>query len=166
MRRWLVFLEYALICWAGWLLLVESVVGAELVAGAVAAALAAAVALGGHELAGEVGVGPVLAWVRRLPRLPWRIVRGTARVFGALRQPARLHRRGVGRMTTIPLPAAGSDPLSVASRALAIWEISLAPDEYVVCIERERGRMVVHQLPPKPSANRIAHRGPGEGEAG
>lgn len=150
MRRWLVFFEYALVCWAGWLLLVQSVELAELITGAVAALLAAAVAVGGCEFAGVAGVGPVLTWSRRLPRLPWQIVQGTARVFGTLRHPWRLHRRGVGRMTALPLPDSGTDPLAIARRALAIWEGSLSPDEYVVCVEREGGRMVVHQMPPKP----------------
>jgi hypothetical protein len=162
-RRWLVFSEYALVCWAGWLLLVQSVELPELITGAVAALLAAAVAVGGCDFAGAAGVAPVAAWSRRIPRLPWQILKGTARVFGTLRHPLRLHRRGVGRMTALPLPDSGTTPLAIARRALAIWEGSLAPDEYVVCIEREGGRMVVHQLPPKPRMGGGARRAAGEG---
>jgi hypothetical protein len=156
--RWLIFFEYTLVCWAGWLLLVQSVELPELITGALAALLAAAVAVGGCDFAGAVGVGPVAAWSRRIPRLPWQILKGTARVFGTLRHPFRLHVRGVGRMTALPLPDSGTDPLAVARRALAIWEGSLAPDEYVVCVEREGGRMVVHQMPPKPGAGGGARR--------
>jgi hypothetical protein len=158
LRRWLVFFEYALFCWAGWLLLVQSVELPELITGTVAALLAAAVAVGGCEIAGEVGSGPLLAWSSGLPRLSWRILRGTARVFGTLRHPWRLHRRGVGRMTALPLPTTETDPLSVARRALAIWAGSITPDEYVVCVEREGGRMVVHQMPPKPGGGGGARR--------
>lgn len=163
MRRWLVYFEYALVCWAGWLLLVQSVELPELITGAIAALLAAAVAVGGCDFAGLVGIGPVAAWSRRAPRLPWQILKGTARVFGTLRHPRRLHLRGVGRMTALPLPDSGTSPLAIARRALAIWGTSLAPDEYVVCIEREGGRMVVHQLPPKPGVGGGARRAPGGG---
>lgn len=151
MRRWQIFFEYTLFCWAGWLLLVRSTESAELITGAAAALLAAAIVAGSRDLSGVAGVGPILDWSRRLPALPWQIVLGLARVFGTLRHPGHLHRRGVGRMTAIPLPASGMDPTSVARRALAVWELSLAPDQYVVCVERESGRMVVHQLPPLPS---------------
>jgi hypothetical protein len=159
-RRWLVFFEYALVCWAGWLLLVQSVELPELITGTVAALLAAAVAVGGCDFAGVAGVGPVLAWSSSIPRLPWHILQGLARVFGILLHPRRLHRRGVGRMTALPLPDSGTGPVAIARRALAIWETSLSPDEYVVCVEREGGRMVVHQMPPKPGVGGGARRAP------
>jgi hypothetical protein len=65
-------------------------------------------------------------------------------------------------MTALPLPDSGTDPLAIARRALAIWEGSISPDEYVVCVEREGGRMVVHQLPPKPGVGGGARRAPAE----
>lgn len=161
MRRWLVFLEYSLACWVGWLLLVRSTEGAELIAGTLAALIAAGVAVGGCEIAGRVGAGTVVTWSRRLPGLSWQVQRGTARVFGTLRRPTALRRRGMGRMTAVPLTALGTAPRDVARRALAIWERSLAPDEYVVCVEREGGRLVVHQLPPVPGLGGGARRLPG-----
>src|SRR5690625_4041739 len=157
MRRALVLLIYALISWVGWLLLVWSREGAELITGAIAALLTALFVLAGCSIAGEVGAGMVFAWSRRLPLLSWEVVRGSIRVFGALHrlwpQDRRvMHRRGIGRLTALPLPTSGAAPRSVGQRALAIWEGSVAPDADVVWVELEGGRLVVRRFPAGPLA--------------
>lgn len=164
MRRWLVFLEYSLASWLVWLLLAQSAEAAELITGAIAAFIAAGIAVGGSERAGQVGALPVVVWSRRLPRLSWLVLRGTFRVFGTLRYSAELRRRGMGRLVVRPISTWGAAPRDIVERATAIWESSLAPDEYVAVLERDGGRFLVHQLPPGHDDGEVESRRIDEGE--
>jgi multisubunit Na+/H+ antiporter MnhE subunit len=129
-----------------WLALVDTVVVPELVAGAVAAAIAA--------------TGAVLVRRQRLvllrPRAAWAI--------GALREIARfgpdlvplataLWRRGVrraderGRLVEVPYGAvAENDPEAAAHRVLTEAIGSFAPNSIVVDIDRERRVLLAHEL--------------------
>lgn len=145
MRRVLLWLQYALVFWVLWLLLVLKNDWIEFVAGAIAALIASAIAVaGGGKWA---GLAPLLAWLPRALPLPWRVLVGTVRVFRAC-WPLAARGRSVGAFHVEPIEARGRDPVAGAERALTTWERSLAPDAFVVVIEREAGRMRTHRLPP------------------
>jgi multisubunit Na+/H+ antiporter MnhE subunit len=128
-----------------WLALVDTVVAPELVAGAVAAAVAAtgAVVVRANR---RVVTRPRVAWLRSA----WRPLVGTFRDMGPL--AVALWRRGVlrrpeqGVTTEVPYAAVGSDPRSSAHRVLTQALGSLAPNTIIVCVDHDRRTMVVHQL--------------------
>jgi multisubunit Na+/H+ antiporter MnhE subunit len=141
-RAWLVW--WVLLA-ALWLALVDTVVVPELVAGAVAAAIAA--------------TGAVLVRGRRQillrPRAAWApaALRAMAR-FGPDLVPlaTALWRRGVrrsgerGRLVEVPYGAVGDDPEAAAHRVLTEAIGSFAPNSIVVDVDRERRVLLVHEL--------------------
>ena len=144
-RAWLVW--WVLLA-ALWLALVDTVVGPELVAGAVAAAIAATGAV-------------IVRQQRRLllrPRLAWvlsagRPLRGTVADLAPLGRA--LWRRGVlrrddeSRLVEVPYAAvAGDDPGAAAHRVFTEVLGSLAPNTLVVGVDRDRRVLLVHQLVP------------------
>jgi hypothetical protein len=120
-----------------WLLLVDNTKLPELVAGAVAAALAATAATAVEERH-PLRLAPRPSWLlgalRVLPRLPIDCVALTV---------ALVRRRG-GSFRAIRFRSGGGDPESVARRAFAEALDSLGPNSYVVGIDDDV--MLVHQL--------------------
>jgi multisubunit Na+/H+ antiporter MnhE subunit len=135
-----------------WLLLTDTVVGIELIAGAVAASLGAT----GFELVRrqritQQAVMPQLvlrAW-RVFPRIPADVLRLTrAAVQQTLqREPVR------GRVIAMPLGYVGESPEAHTYRAVAAGLGSIAPNSIVIGVDHETGTLIVHQLEPtrKPS---------------
>jgi hypothetical protein len=142
----LLWLQYALVFWVLWLLLVLTNDWIEFVAGGVSALIASAIAVAGTGKL--VGPAALLAWLPRALPLPGRVLVGPVRVFRASWPRAARGRSG-GAFHITPIEARGDDPIAGAERALTTWEQSLAPDAFVVLIEREAGRMRIHRLPPK-----------------
>jgi multisubunit Na+/H+ antiporter MnhE subunit len=143
-RAWLVW--WALL--AGlWLALVDTVVVPELVAGAVAAAIAAtgAVLVRGRR---QVLLRPRAAW------LPGAL-RAIAR-FGPDLVPlaSALWRRGVrraderGRLVEVPYGAVADDREAAAHRVLTEALGSFTPNSIVVDVDTERRVLLVHELVP------------------
>src|SRR5919202_3896489 len=143
-RAWLVW--WALLA-ALWLALVDTVVVPELVAGAVAAAIAA--------------TGAVLVRSQRQvllrPRAAWapaalRAIGGFAPDLVPLTKA--LWRRGVrraderGRLVEVPYAVVGDDPEAAAHRVFTEAIGSFAPNSIVVDIDRERRVLIVHELVP------------------
>jgi hypothetical protein len=131
-----------------WMLLVFKTEPAEIVAGAVAAALAAT----GAELVrlrGYAPFSPELRWGRGLVRLPrdvlvdtWRMLRLLVLHF-ARGQPVG------GRFRTVHFEAcAGREPRKQARRAVATWVGGVSPNTYVLGFDERRDAAVVHQLVP------------------
>jgi multisubunit Na+/H+ antiporter MnhE subunit len=129
-----------------WMLLVFNTNPAEIVAGAVAAALAAT----GAELVRSRGYAPFaldLRWSRALLRLPrdvlvdtWRMALLLARHF--LRgQPIE----GTFRIVHFPC-GPRDDPRDQARLAFAQWVGGVSPNTYVLGIDERRNVAVVHQL--------------------
>ena len=144
LRAWLVW--WALLA-ALWLALVDTVVGPELVVGAVAAAVAA--------------TGAVLVRAQRQvllrPRASW--VPGALRAIVAfvpdlVPLAKALWRRGVrraddrGRLVEVPYGAVGDDPEQAAHRVLTEALGSFAPNAIVVDVDTERRTLLVHELVP------------------
>jgi multisubunit Na+/H+ antiporter MnhE subunit len=108
----------------------------------VAGAIAAAVAVGAGILLARLGLYRFGLGPRRLRRgaaLPWEIVRDFARVTLAL---TRGRPAGAFREVRVPARTAGD-------RALASLFGSIAPNAYVVDVDRDRGSALVHELDPR-----------------
>jgi multisubunit Na+/H+ antiporter MnhE subunit len=143
-RAWLIW--WALLA-ALWLALVDTVVVPELVAGAIAAAIAATGAV-------------IVRGQRRLllrPRLQWVRYAGgpLRRTLTDLVPLARaLWRRGVrrrderGAMAEVPYAAVAEEPGAATHRVFTQALGSLAPNTVVVGVDADRRVLLVHQLVP------------------
>lgn len=135
--------------WAGffglYLLLACKLGWDELVVGAAAAATLGATAATVVAQAGDLHYRPRPGWLRLVLRLPWQILRDCGVVALALWK--RVTRQSVGGVfRTIPFDAGGDDSVSAARRALVTACVSIAPNTYVVGIDRQRGILLVHQM--------------------
>jgi hypothetical protein len=136
---------WALAC-ALWVLLVFKTEPAELVAGALAAALAAT----GAELVRSRGYAPFapdLAWSRSLLRLPKEVVVDTWRIAMLL---VRHFVRGEPIKGTLRIvkfrPGSSDDPRAQALRTVVGWLGCVSPNTYVIGIDEQHHVAVVHQL--------------------
>ena len=129
-----------------WLLLVFKLDVAELVTGAVCAAVAA---LGVVLVKRETHVHFRLraAWLAPLARLPWRTVADSAILFRALARQLAGGPAPRGSLRAVRFQAGGEhDPQASSRRALAGWLGSFAPNGFVVGIDLEEDVMLVHEL--------------------
>jgi multisubunit Na+/H+ antiporter MnhE subunit len=131
-----------------WMLLVFNTQPAEIVLGAVGAALAAT----GAALVrsrGYVPFSPDWRWSRALLRLPRQIVVDTWRMAVLL---ARHFLRGEpiqGKFRVVHFPCGRSDdPRDQARIAVSQWLGGVSPNAYVLGIDERRKVAVVHQLIP------------------
>jgi multisubunit Na+/H+ antiporter MnhE subunit len=151
------------VAWLAWwvvlaalyLLLVDTTLLPELVAGAVIAAVGAtgAVLVRGQR---HLLLRPRARWLRGT----WRPLAGLvtdlvplARVLvthGVLRRPSP------SRLVEVPYDHTADDPEDAAHRALTQALGSLAPNTVVVDIDDERGVLLAHQLGPREDAARAA----------
>jgi multisubunit Na+/H+ antiporter MnhE subunit len=128
-----------------WLALVDTVVTPELVAGAVAAAIAATGAVVVRQQR-RVLLRPRAVWLLAA----WRPLLASVTDLRLL--AVALWRRGVrrrpeeGRLVEVPYDAVGEDPEAAAHRVLTQALGSLAPNTLVVGVDHERRTMLVHQL--------------------
>lgn len=141
--------------WVGWLagllgfylLLAVKLSWQEAAAGAVAAAVGAT----GATVVARVGglhFRVHLRWLRRFIRLPWRVLADCGIVTAAL-GCALVRRRPVeGYFRTVPFDPGDNRGDSAARRALVAAGISIAPNTFVVAIDREHHLLVIHQLVP------------------
>jgi multisubunit Na+/H+ antiporter MnhE subunit len=149
------WLAWWAICMGLWMLLVFKTEPAEVVAGAVAAALAAT----GTELVRSRGYAPFspeLRWWRGLLRLPLDVGRETWMLIVLL---ARHYLRGKpiqGRFRIIHFDECeGDDPRTQTRRAVAIWLTSVSPNTYVLGFDPRHDIAVVHQLVPAESPPKL-----------
>jgi hypothetical protein len=137
-----------LVCYVLWVLLVFKTELAELVVGAVMAAVAATAV----ELVRNRGYAPFAIdprWARSLFRLPRRIVVDTWLLARALWRQVVHGERIQGRFRAVHFPdCRRDDPESEARRAVAKWLGGVAPNSYVVGFDEERELALVRQLVP------------------
>lgn len=142
--------------WAGWwvflaglwVVLVDSAKPPELVAGAVAAAIAATAA---RLVAAQRLVR--LDFDPRWLRLAWRpllaLFTDTGLLAGALWRRVVLRRPVQGAFRELRFRASGDDRRSVARRVTAKTIGSFAPNTYVIGFDEETEVLLVHQLVPR-----------------
>jgi multisubunit Na+/H+ antiporter MnhE subunit len=143
-RAWLIW--WTLLA-ALWLALVDTVAAPELVAGAVAAAIAAtgAVVVRGQR---RVLLRPRAAWVRHAAGPVRRLVTDLGPLAIAL------WRRGVrradehGAIVEVPYTAVELEPEATAHRVFTQALGSLGPNTLVVGVDAERRVLLVHELAP------------------
>lgn len=136
----------ALVLFALWLWLDDTVVEPELITGAV-------VALGAAAIATMLAPRPPrqrfrLAMLRHAWRPPLLLVTDTVRVTRALLTALAGGRAPHGRLRAVGYRATGDSPEELTRRILTEWGASLAPDRYVIGIDREAGLLLVHELVP------------------
>jgi multisubunit Na+/H+ antiporter MnhE subunit len=128
-----------------WVILDDSIALDELLAGAGAAALAAFLAeLVTYQTATRFRMR--IEWVAPALGLPGQVVRDTASVFAALwRRLARGEQPPSG-FWDIPTRFGDASDEGVTRRVLLVGGRSVAPNTFVLGIDKERNVMVVHQL--------------------
>jgi multisubunit Na+/H+ antiporter MnhE subunit len=137
-----------------WVAVDDSLEPDELVAGALAAALAALAAALVTEQAG-LRFRVRAAWLPRALSLPGQVVRDTWIVFAVLAAViARKTPPPSGTFKELPVRYGDDSPLGLTRRVLLIGARSLAPNEFVLGIDPDRDVMVVHQLAPRPEGGR------------
>lgn len=149
MRHGLTWLAWALPLWGVWLLLnLSSLSGAELLVGALCAALSATVAERLHAR-GLLHLSPRASWLRYTGRILWRTLVDTGVVLAEVvrRLFGRKSRAGFAHFS---FPAEGRDARAVARKALATAALSLPPNAYVIAFDEPDNRILVHQLVTKP----------------
>jgi len=145
MRRVGAWLAWWVALAAFWLLLVDTVKPSELALGALAAA-AGATAAALVEREHLVAFSPDPRWLFSLWRPLIGLVRDTGTLAVVLWRALARRRRIRGSVRTVTFRAGGDDPRATARRVLAKTAGSLAPNTYVVGIDRDQDLMLVHQL--------------------
>ncbi len=133
-----------------WLAFVDTFARQEVIAGLVAAAVAATAAelVRSQELV-RFRLDP--RWLRGLPGLPWQVLRDTWLLTVALWRHCTGHPvRGAFRV--VPFPSEADDNRSAARRALVTVLVSVAPNTVVVGVEGDEGELLVHELVPQPGS--------------
>lgn len=141
-RAWLVWWA---ILMAFWVIVDYSILRAELLAGAAAAALGAFVAELACHKAG-VSFHMRARWLLPALRLPGEVVRDTLIVFGALARRLLRGEQPDSGFREVPVRFGDDSPEGATRRVLLVGGRSLAPNTFVVGIDKRRGTMLVHQL--------------------
>lgn len=147
MRRLLSFSLWAIALFGLWLVLVGTVAGLELIAGAVAALIGAFAVEVVRAKGLLLSVKP--RWLGALVRPLLQVVPDFGFVMLALFRTIVRRTPPRGAYLVVDLSGAGGDERSAGWRALAAAAGSIAPNSVVVDVERERRRMLVHKLVPE-----------------
>lgn len=137
-----------------WLLYVGQPDRSELMTGAAASLLAAVASesVRGQNLARFY---PATHWIFLLGRLPVDVLRDCGRLTGALVRWLFFSVPPASGFSEIEFPAGGEDARSDARRALAGGALSLPPNSYVIGFDRERNRVLLHNLTPSRDAEGV-----------
>ena len=132
-----------------WVAIDDSVRSDELIAGAIATALAAAAAVGVGRLA-QARYGFRAAWlpaaIAGVIGLPGRVARETCTVFAALARKLVRGEAPDAGFREIPVRYGDDTPAGVTRRILLTGAQSLAPNGFVLDFDAERDVMIVHEL--------------------
>jgi multisubunit Na+/H+ antiporter MnhE subunit len=128
-----------------WVILDDSIATDELLAGAGAAALAAfAAELVTYQAAARVRIRA--RWLARLIRLPGQLAGDTAIVFAALWRQLAHGEEPPSGFRVLPVPYGDDAAEGTIRRALLVGGASIAPNTFVLGIDKATGTMVIHQL--------------------
>jgi len=132
-----------------WMMFVSLLQWNELLAGLAAAAIGA-VADGVVKATDFARFRPRLSHAALILTTPWYVLTGTLAVFGELAR----HLAGKPPRTefvVVPFDGGADDVESSARRALATAYTTISPNSIVIGIDRERGFLLLHSLPPSPT---------------
>lgn len=130
-----------------WLLLVDSLFYAEILAGLAAAVLAVLVVLGVRRHS-AARFRPRLRWLLWLIPIPAGVLRDSAVLAAVLWRRLARGEHPQSAFRAVRFPAWADDPESAAWRAFSTAATSLTPNTYVIGIDQERRTILVHQLVP------------------
>jgi hypothetical protein len=140
----------ALLGW--WVLLVGTNAGLELVAGACAAALGAALATGlRHRRLLDFRFEA--RWLAKTLRVPWHVARDLAIVLRVLALHLARVRMVRSAYRAFPFPTGKLDPVSRGRRGLVSAANALSPNTIPVDMDCERGLLLRHELDPRKATN-------------
>jgi multisubunit Na+/H+ antiporter MnhE subunit len=144
-RRAGAWLTWWVLLMSFWVILDDSIATDELLAGAGAAALAAFLA----ELVtyqASVRVRIRARWLARVIGLPGQVAGDTVIVFAALWRRLAHGEQPPSGFRVVPVPYGGDSAEDKTRRALLVGGKSIAPNTFVLGIEKDTGTMVIHQL--------------------
>jgi multisubunit Na+/H+ antiporter MnhE subunit len=145
--RAVTWLAWWVLMMALWVMIDDSLQFDELLAGAGAAAVAAVAAeIITHQADVRLRVRPGWRAAAEVLRLPGQVARDTLTVFGALARTLATGRPPDGGFAEVPVPYGEDTPAGEIRRVLLTGARSLAPNEFVLGLDADRGVMVVHQL--------------------
>ncbi len=128
-----------------WAALVGQASLPELAAGA-AAAILSSYAWSLSARRSRVAFRPRLRWLAEAWRIPKAMLVGTWQIFSVLARQLLWRQPAPSLFLSVPFEVGGADPASAARRALAVAYNTVTPNFIVVGIDRQRGRLVYHQL--------------------
>lgn len=136
--RWVLMMSF-------WVMIDDSVNTDELLAGAGAAALAALLAeLITYQAATRFRMR--IEWLVPALSLPGQVVRDTVTVYAALWRRLVRGEQPPSAFLEVPVRFGDDTPEGVTRRTLLVGGTSVAPNTFVLGIDRDRGVMVVHRL--------------------
>lgn len=135
--------------WAGlmcfWIIVDYSIAPDELLAGAGAAALAAFLAeLVTYQAAARLRMR--IRWLAPVLGLPGQVARDTVIVFGALGRRLARGEQPPSGFRVLPVRYGDDTPAGRTRRALLVGGKSIAPNTFVLGIDKDTDTMVIHQL--------------------
>jgi hypothetical protein len=130
-----------------WIILDDSLATDELLAGAGAAVIGAFLAeLAAYQAASQVRLR--IEWLVPALGLPWKLGRDTGVVFGALIRRLTGGELPASRFREQPVRFGPDTAEGKTRRSLLIGGLSVAPNSFVLGLDRQSGVMVVHELVP------------------
>jgi multisubunit Na+/H+ antiporter MnhE subunit len=144
-RRAGAWLAWWVLLMSFWVVLDDSIATDELLAGAGAAALAAFLAeLVTDQAAARVRIRA--RWLARLIGLPGQLAGDTAIVFAALWRRLAHGEQPPSGFRVLPVPYGDDTVEGTTRRALLVGGESIAPNTFVLGIDKATDTMVIHQL--------------------
>ena len=144
-RRVGAWLTWWVLLMSFWVILDDSIATDELLAGAAAAAIGAFLAeLVTYQAATRLRMR--IEWAALAFRLPAEVARDTGIVFAALYRRLALGEEPPSGFRALPARYGDETAGGKTRRALLVGGTSVAPNTFVLGIDRERDVMVIHQL--------------------
>lgn len=147
LRRGSFVLAWVILMLGWWMMIVDVPSYAEALVG-LAAAMFAALLLLHVVLQSGFRLRPRLRWMLWLRRIPWGVLHDAAVLLVVLWRRLARGERPQSAFRLVRFPTGGDDPEAAARRAFATAASALAPNTYVIGIDRERGAALIHQLAP------------------
>ncbi len=144
-RRFGGWLGWWVVLMAIWVIVDDSIGRDELIAGAIAAAVSAALVEVASYQAG-VGYTMKIGWLIAAARLPGQVLRETVVVFAALWRRIASGTEPSGGFVAEPVRPGDDTERGRTRRALLVGARSLAPNKFVLGIDTERGVLITHKL--------------------